>query len=153
MKKILAEILILVLAALMSFAVFAGSELPRVPVGDDVYTYERKEPTCTEDGYYLTLLNGKVVSKKTIPATGHSFENDICTSCGASKYITGDIDKNGEIDVNDVTIFLRFVANWNGVVLASETLADVDGNSELDANDVTTLSRIVANWNGEAVSD
>ena len=46
-----------------------------------------KEPTCTEDGYTgdrVCTVCGETIQKgETIPATGHKFEDGVCTVCGA----------------------------------------------------------------------
>ena len=48
-----------------------------------------KDPTCTEEGYTGDLVCkhcGKVVAAgETIPATGHSYEDGVCTDCGAKE--------------------------------------------------------------------
>ena len=51
------------------------------------------QPTCTEEGYDLQICKHCGYSKKTNikPATGHSFKEGVCTSCGLKtvKKITG----------------------------------------------------------------
>lgn len=45
-----------------------------------------KQPTCTEDGYTLSVvcaICGEIITPaETIAATGHKFKNGICTACG-----------------------------------------------------------------------
>jgi len=59
------------------------------------YTTERKEPTCTEDGYVISRCSCGAEEISIVPATGHNYENvkipstckeqgmtyDICTEC------------------------------------------------------------------------
>lgn len=62
-----------------------GEEIPAL--GHQTQLQKQKEPTCTEDGYtgdLVCTLCGEVVEKgEVIPALGHSFENGVCTRCGA----------------------------------------------------------------------
>ena len=44
-----------------------------------------KAPTCTEAGERQNKCTGcgEVVSTETVPATGHSYADGVCTACGA----------------------------------------------------------------------
>ncbi len=64
-----------------------------------------KEPTCTEDGEKTFTCTCGSSYTETIPATGHHYENDICTGCGR-EYVNG-----GLYDENDVMI-----ASWDELV-------------------------------------
>ena len=94
--------------------------------------------TCTESGQeQRTCKTCKEVEKRTIPATGHNYENYVCTGCGDTLYAPGDVDTNGTIDVDDVLSLL-----WN--VLFPEEYpigvnADFDNNDTVDVDDVLTL--------------
>lgn len=48
------------------------------------YTTETEAPTCTQSGTIITRCGdcGAIVDTSTIPATGHSYNNGVCTSCG-----------------------------------------------------------------------
>ena len=48
------------------------------------YTTETEAPTCTQSGTITTRCGdcGAIVDTSTIPATGHSYNNGVCTSCG-----------------------------------------------------------------------
>ncbi len=56
---------------------------------EETEVVDAKEPTCTEEGYTGDLVCkhcGKVVATgETIPATGHSYEDGVCTDCGAKE--------------------------------------------------------------------
>ncbi len=78
---------------------------------------------------------------------------DYATKTGAKATITvtekkaailyGDVNLDGEIDVNDVTCIQMFLAKYENVIDAElgETLADVSGDGLVDVVDVTTLQK------------
>ena len=78
---------------------------------------------------------------------------DYATKSGAKATITvvekkvpvlyGDVNLDGEIDVNDVTCIQMFLAKYENVIDAElgETLADVSGDGIVDITDVTTLQK------------
>ena len=78
---------------------------------------------------------------------------DFATKTGAKATITvvekkvpvlyGDVNLDGEIDVNDVTCIQMFLAKYENVIDAElgETLADVSGDGLVDIVDVTTLQK------------
>ena len=59
--------------------------LPKI--SEDEYSHEIKNATCTASGkdawVWLVTEYGEVRIEKTIPATGHSYKNGVCTKCGA----------------------------------------------------------------------
>ena len=63
---------------------FTLAELEHVMgvTADHLYTEERVEPTCTEDGSVTCTCPCGERYEEVIPATGHSFENGVCTGCG-----------------------------------------------------------------------
>jgi len=64
-----------------------------------------------------------------------------------SDRLPGDINEDGTVDLKDVTILRRFVAEWEGVTISAAN-SDVDGDGEIDLKDVTVLRRYVAEWEG-----
>lgn len=65
--------------------IVTGQEIPAL--GHQTQLQGQKDPTCTEAGYtgdlVCTLCNEVVEKGEVIPALGHSFENGVCTRCGA----------------------------------------------------------------------
>ena len=55
-------------------------------LGHDLVDHEAKAATCTEAGWaaYQTCTRCDYTTYKEIPATGHTFENGVCTVCGAA---------------------------------------------------------------------
>ena len=59
-------------------------------------------------------------------------------------YVRGDLDLDGDVDAEDLTILARHVAGIEEVVGDALTNADVDGDSEIDSEDLTLHARYVA---------
>ncbi len=96
------------------------------------------EPTCTEAGSESRKCKtcGESESRE-IAATGHSFEDHVCTACGELEYMTGDVDMNDEVNVDDVLALL-----WNVLFPEEypiEVPVDFDSNGTTDVDDVLAL--------------
>ena len=102
---------------------------------------ETMDATCEENGYtYENCACGLSRNKKyTENATGHSYQNGKCINCGKrdENYFPGDMDFDGQVNVDDVLTLL-----WNVLFPEDypiEAEADFDGNGETDVDDVLTL--------------
>lgn len=62
----------------------------------------------------------------------------------APKLVYGDLNRDGRVDLIDVTLLRRYVAKWD--VDIYEPAADVNGSGTVDLIDVTVLRRYVAGW-------
>ena len=97
-------------------------------------------PTCTEQGYTThTCHCGDFYVDSYVPATGHNFEDGTCSNCGEpeKKYLCGDVDLDGGVDVDDVLALL-----WNVLfpdMYPVEAEADFDDNGSTDVDDVLAL--------------
>lgn len=60
------------------------------------------------------------------------------------KYILGDVDMSGEVDVGDATKLLRYLAGLEEETAISIAAANVDGSEEVDVGDATLLLRVLA---------
>lgn len=58
--------------------------------------------------------------------------------------VYGDLNRDGMVNLVDVTLLRRYVAKWDVVVY--EPAADVNGSGAVDLVDVTVLRRYVAGW-------
>jgi len=58
----------------------------------------------------------------------------------------GDVNGDGQILTNDLTILRRYFANWPGITVSPG--ADVNGDGQILTNDLTILRRYFANWPG-----
>ena len=94
--------------------------------------------TCTENGEeQRKCKNCDHSETRTVEATGHNYENFVCTNCGDRKYVPGDVDLNETVDVDDVLALL-----WNVLFPEEypiEVNADFDGNGTTDVDDVLAL--------------
>ena len=82
-----------------------------------------------------------------IPATGHTYEDGVCTHCGAAEqeYLLGDVNDDGEVDIFDANLIVGY---YNGTVSLTEVqflAADVNGDGEADIFDANL---VVAYYNG-----
>ena len=107
------------------------------------YYYTVTKPTCTEQGYTTyTCSCGDSYVSDYVDSLGHIYVNGVCTGCGA---VLGDLNADGDVDAEDLTILARHVA---GIEILTEETAlsngDVDGNGRIDAEDLTMLARYVA---------
>ena len=110
MKKAISILLVLVICLSMTLTVFATNGNGAV---DDDFVIspgeggiscdhehtsgdQKKDPTCTEDGYYDRVICedcGEIVEPgKIIPSTGHEYKDGVCTICDdVYEPTTGDI--------------------------------------------------------------
>lgn len=73
----------------------------------------------------------------TLAGTEESFADETCTVTTAHPWAKGDVNHNGFIDINDVTLLIAQVLGTNpGICL---TCADIYEDNQVDINDVTSL--------------
>lgn len=61
-------------------------------------------------------------------------------------YTPGDIDDNGNIDLQDVVVLAQYVAGWS--VNCNEDALNVNGAGGIDLQDVVLLAQYIAGWSG-----
>lgn len=101
--------------------------------GHTEYVVDALEPTCTEDGTtagsYCSACGIEISSTEIIPATGHSYVNEICTKCGAEEdkpleVTTISVDKS-LLMANDQVTFSATTNKDNSKIILS---ADIYAN-------------------------
>jgi hypothetical protein len=98
------------------------------------------KPTCEDKGYTThTCHCGDSYIDSYVNALGHKYENGSCTVCGEPevKYLPGDVDLDGDVDVDDVLSLLWYVLFPEDYPI--EVDADFDRNGSTDVDDVLTL--------------
>ena len=98
-------------------------------------------PTCTEEGYTLTSCTrcGEGVPSEFVPATGHSFTDDVCTVCGAPKRAPGDLDDTEGVTTNDVVVMLLYLSMPDVFPLPEGVNADFSGDGAVTTDDAVVL--------------
>ena len=61
-----------------------------------------------------------------------------------SSVLSGDIDGNGKVNLQDSALLRRYLAGWD--VTIDENAADVDGNGKVNLQDSALLRRYLAGW-------
>lgn len=73
--------------------------------------------------------------------TVHSYGNgNVCSSCGASNCVTGDINGDKAVDILDLVRLKGILA---GIAQSTGASADVDGNGAVNSLDIISLRKLV----------
>lgn len=74
------------------------------------------------------------------------YNSDFYTHAGEiiPEYIPGDINGNGAISIDDVTIIQRAVAGMISLSSMQNRVADINGDGSVDINDATYIQRVLA---------
>lgn len=100
---------------------------------------------------YKTLLNGKHI--KTCDGCGESeedfctFENDKCIYCGVerTKHIYGDINQDGEVTVQDVTLLQKYVTKLAELNDIQKECAMFDHMDKITVKSATKIQKYIVN--------
>ena len=100
---------------------------------------------------YETLLNGKHI--KTCDGCGESeeefctFENNKCIYCGVerSKYIYGDINQDGEVNVQDTTLLQKYATKLAELNDVQKECAKFDDMENITVKSATKIQKYIAN--------
>ena len=58
--------------------------------------------------------------------------------------VTGDMNFNGSLDIEDVTLLQRALAEFSELTPAQAAIADADGDGVVKINDCTAMQRMLA---------
>ena len=95
--------------------------------------------------------NVRGVSAGTTKVYCVSLEGNVIAECDVtveSKYNRGDTNGDGKIDINDVTVIQRCMAEYIELTAELEAVADVNGDDKVDINDATHLQKYLAEFQG-----
>ena len=136
-----------------------------IPVTAHNYTSQKKEATCTENGYIHYTCKCGAAYDEVITAKGHKpgswtvvkqpqagasgLEEVRCTVCSAvldsreivPSYITGDVDRDGKITAGDARIVLRISVKLEYADAATAVLADFNKDGAITADDARSVLR------------
>ncbi len=113
---------------------------------------ELKNPQtpCEKNGHTEEVRNYVKPTKESEGYTGDTY----CSVCGellsegeviSKMPLTGDINSDGDINLNDVSLLAQYVAKWN--IKVDETALDTSGDGSVNLTDVSLLAQYVAKWN------
>jgi len=60
--------------------------------------------------------------------------------------VRGDADGDGVLNLSDVTVTLKYLAEWENITI-DETAADTNGNGSVNLTDVSFMLQLIAGWN------
>ncbi len=106
------------------------------------------EDTYEKSFYGVRIIDGALYAvMATSPAeTGTLQYIDECTvrSVPVPEPVMGDLDGDGVLTVEDVTVLLRFLAEYDELTPEQLLLADVTGDGKVNVLDITAMQRIIA---------
>ncbi len=118
--------------------------------GHTIEVQNKKEETCTEDGYTgdkVCTVCGEIIEKGEVIEKHHNFEYGQCTVCGEldPQFRMGDVNMDGKISIIDATMIQMYLAEILDVGPSfSIALADMDGNGEITLYDATKIQMYLA---------
>ena len=92
-----------------------------------------------EDGT-ATDMNAEYMDGNLVFVTDHFSVYAVVNS----SVLSGDIDGNGKVNLQDSALLRRYLAGWD--VTIDENAADVDGNGKVNLQDSALLRRYLAGW-------
>lgn len=126
-------------------AVTDDTPIPAARLNEDTITYiDQLSVTATDGKIKFTLLPSQL-SGAVIYLSGGGFEKLTPVALTKVKFKWGDVDGNGENDIDDIVkVMLHIVSSR---ALAVPEAADVDGYEGIDINDVVALMQHLVNPN------
>lgn len=104
-----------------------------------------KQPSCTEGGSKSIHCKNCDETKNvtSIPATGHTYEDGVCTACGEKEtpILRGDINKDGVINSKDYLLLKRYCLGTFKLSAEQLAVADVNGDGRINGTDYLLVKR------------
>ena len=107
--------------------------------------------SCTLDGYTLTECENCDFSETVIhPATGHSFDGGVCSSCQEPDpdfepvYSKGDLNGDGQTNAMDANIIRRILSGMVTPGAGQFGAADMNGDGNVNNSDANLITRLVS---------
>lgn len=95
-------------------------------------------------GYYREKLrNGVSVDKNTIPGLVNGDSITLYAYWEPENTILGDVDKNGFVGTNDVTLVQNYLANTSTLTAEQKLIADVNYSNSVTIKDATLIQKYV----------
>ena len=99
--------------------------------------------TCVESGYdnCVTYVSGSPATRQFLPKTTFTYNGG---DTPGPQFIRGDVDKDGEVGIADVTALIDYILNGNEAGISIEA-ADCDQDTSVGIADVTALIDFILN--------
>ncbi|MEE1219437.1 MAG: dockerin type I repeat-containing protein [Ruminococcus sp.] len=110
---------------------------------DELYVSPTDVFASVEENLELFITEG-VVTPEEIKDIHDKIENILSNCEDPTKYVIGDIDGDGELKIQDVTMLQRYLAEVIELDDTQLSNADADFNDNVNVQDVTTMQRIIA---------
>ena len=124
----------------------ADGSAPGVPTADNIAYIDQMAATetrvsftaypkeLTKGKYYVYLVGGGTAFNSANPAA--TFQCD-------QKYILGDADSSGTVDVNDAVKILKCIVGNDTFTDLQRLAADADKNGDVDVNDAVKILKVI----------
>ncbi len=142
----------------------AQTEIPVIPHS---YTAQKKEATCTENGYIRYTCNCGASYEEPVSAKGHTagawtvvrqpqpgvpgLQEVRCTVCSSllgireiaplPSFLPGDVDKDGKLTATDARLILRIAVALDRADGEIYNIADFNGDGKVTADDARSVLR------------
>ncbi len=105
--------------------------------------------TDAETGKFVNIetimdAEGHFVTEEYGVATVWELFEEYLDTVDVNALLKGDCNNDGKINLNDITVILKYIAKWD-VDIANEA-ADVNGDGRVNINDITLMLKCVAGW-------
>ena len=122
-------------------------------LGHSSVVVEGYAATCEEDGLtdgeQCSVCGKILVAQVAIPASGHSYDDDLdtdCNTCGAVRevVIPGDANGDGKVNNKDLALLQQYLSDWD--VAIDIPVADVNDDGKVNNKDLALLQQYLADW-------